>query len=722
MLNPKYRYIWIDFETTWLDVNKDEPIQIWIVELDHNLKIIDKFESLIKPTKDISELKSIVGFITWLNISDLKDSPWVENIWKQIEKFSWENVVLIWHNVDFDLSFLKKFFPDFKFKYSIDTLAWMRNFVHYAPSYALDVLIKRVQNDKVSKNIDLNREWLSDTESAHDALCDTQNALGFFVYTINYILELKKNYPVLNYFLVKHSLFSELFGDIDYLEFDNIILDKLEKIWPANTSFKNNIDTIDLEKLENIERYYIGDVWLKDILQWLLVNKKIVLSFSSKNKMDIAKAILNDIWIKNIWFAKEDQTINYDNFYQFLNKKKWDDDEVLFVLKYVSHLYQWYGVLDLNSKSDFQIYYFIKDYRESVRYPVILTTHWGLFSLIEENRETYYDYNILFFDVEWWYKSYNNYLSRPCDLYYILNLIEMYMYKYKLGYQLGLNGENILNELENFYNFFQIFIWEIFIETKTLFRDKPNPNIQINPIIDNLDFVKTNALIKQFETYKSIFGDLLWWNFKIFWAGIDHMLEIFGEITAISKKMYNQSDFYFIYSEVNKFTNWSEFTEKFQDFKMVFLSNYEKNYKNIKETFTPNLKEFKSNIDIQRLSTIPRVAEFRDNLDYDNTDCVFILSTKKDESKALFDFFVSKWIDKQYLMLIENITWWFGKNIFKAKSDWKKILVGWYNFLMSCYSNKVNIDKLIVFNIKWSQEKYILADIERYAYQNYFKD
>jgi hypothetical protein len=81
--------------------------------------------------------------------------------------------------------------------------------------------------------------------------------------------------------------------------------------------------------------------------------------------------------------------------------------------------------------------------------------------------------------------------------------------------------------------------------------------------------------------------------------------------------------------------------------------------------------------------------------------------------------FLSKWIDKENLILIENITWWFGKNIFKSKSNQKKILVGWYNFLMSCYWKKVKFDKLVVFNIRWAQEKNILNDVKWYAYQNY---
>lgn len=40
MLNSKYRYIGLDFETTGLDVTKDEPIQIGLIEIDVTGKII----------------------------------------------------------------------------------------------------------------------------------------------------------------------------------------------------------------------------------------------------------------------------------------------------------------------------------------------------------------------------------------------------------------------------------------------------------------------------------------------------------------------------------------------------------------------------------------------------------------------------------------------------------------------------------------------------------
>ena len=87
LLNNKYRYIGLDFETTGLDITKDEPIQIGIIEFDGNGKIIGEYQSLIKPDKKTDELKHIVGFITGLSISELETAPTREKITEDITTF-----------------------------------------------------------------------------------------------------------------------------------------------------------------------------------------------------------------------------------------------------------------------------------------------------------------------------------------------------------------------------------------------------------------------------------------------------------------------------------------------------------------------------------------------------------------------------------------------------------------------------------------------------------
>ena len=84
MLNPSFSYIAFDFETTGLDTQKDEPIQIGIVQFDHNFNVIKTFQSLIKPTKPIKELKEIVRFLTGFDLQKLESAPSIQEILPQI--------------------------------------------------------------------------------------------------------------------------------------------------------------------------------------------------------------------------------------------------------------------------------------------------------------------------------------------------------------------------------------------------------------------------------------------------------------------------------------------------------------------------------------------------------------------------------------------------------------------------------------------------------------
>jgi DNA polymerase III alpha subunit (gram-positive type) len=57
-------------------------------------------------------------------------------------------VILIGQNIAFDLSFIQKYFPDIDYYETIDTFPMAQNLVHFAPSYALDVLVEHLMNRK----------------------------------------------------------------------------------------------------------------------------------------------------------------------------------------------------------------------------------------------------------------------------------------------------------------------------------------------------------------------------------------------------------------------------------------------------------------------------------------------------------------------------------------------------------------------------------------------
>ena len=717
MLNKNFRYVSLDFETTWLDTKKDEVIQVGLLEIDINWKPIKEFKSFVKPQKDISEIRDLVSYITWISLEDLNGAPSIFDLKKDIELFFGDNVVLIWHNIQFDIDFIERYFPDIWYYDSIDTFNMSQNLVHFAPSYALDVLVEYLMSRKEFKNIFsiIHKNQKFDVSKSHDALYDVKNSLSLFFYFIFYMTDLVKKYPNLINFVKKNTW---LYHKILDLQVDRawkknwkLVLPSLEKQLPNDVSINSDLK-IDINKFENKKRHFVGNVDINHLVQSLVSgNKNIIMSFSSIAKLNIVKNMLNSLGMKNIWFVRWQLILDKIRFKRFLNKKSYWDNELMFVFKYMSHVKNDISVLDVNTKFDYKINYYIKDENKLRNYPVILSTHGWLFSILQNEEHLYKNYGVCFFDTEMWYKWYNHYLSSPCDLYSILSFLENLYYKYTLD-----ENENAQKILDDFARFFEVFMWVFFSETKKQFINVSNNFITINPILDSIDFFETNSLIKRFDSHRWLLESALdSIDFNRLWSKIDHMFAIISWLVQVNRRMYNQSEFYFVYSEATKFTNWDEFTDIFPSH-TLFLSNYDKSY--------PKLLEDKKDSDWLNFKKISDMDNIVDYLEWflkpKEEKIVFIISTVKMESKELFEKMFSRGLDQKATLLVENITWSLWKNIFKAKSNGSKIIIGGYNFMIRLLSNKISIDICVDFNIKWKMSSYLLNDIRRYA-KNYKK-
>ncbi|HOG14997.1 MAG TPA: exonuclease domain-containing protein [Candidatus Absconditabacterales bacterium] len=715
MLNKNFRYIALDFETTGLDPKKDEAIQIGLAEIDVNGKIIKEFKSFLKPQKDIKELKDFVAYITGISLDDLQEAPSIFDLQKEIFDFLGENVILIGHNIQFDIDFLKKYFQNIKYYDQIDTMYLAQNFVHFAPSYALDVLVEYLFPKKEFKKNFQNIHQIPDfdSQSTHDALFDSKNSLCLFVYIVQDILFLIKTYPILSNFIQKNlGLYHKILNyKVDRASKKNwkLELPKLEKQFPGEISLKSK-DKINLRELKHKGKYFIGNVDIDKIIATIVgSNKTIILSFASVAKLNIVKNILNDMGMKNIGFVRGNLIINKTKFNTFLNKESFSDNELLFIFKYMSHVRHKMSILDLNTKFDFKINYYIQDDKKNKKYPVILTTHLGLFTILNEKKHIYYKYDICFFDPEMWYRSYNSFLSNNYDLYSSLNFLETLYYKYTLN-----NQESTKELLENFARFFEVFMGVLFAETKKHFVNIQDNYITLNPIIDHINFHETNALIKQFDKHKTLLeADLDSEDFKKLWGGIDKMFNILSGLVQINKIMYGQSDFYFTYGEATNFTNRDEFADIFASH-TLFLSNFDKSCNKIMNS--NDIEYTKYNLNFKKIGDIDNVISFLNKELSTNSDkTFFVISTIKLESKELFEKIYEAGLDQKALLLVENITGSLGKNIFKAKNNGPKIIVGGYNFFIRLLSNKINIDICVDFNIKGKLSEYLLNDMQRYA-------
>jgi hypothetical protein len=325
---------------------------------------------------------------------------------------------------------------------------------------------------------------------------------------------------------------------------------------------------------------------------------------------------------------------------------------------------------------------------------------------LEKDEHTYADFDIVFFDVEWRYRNYNAYLSRTCDLYYIQNFLDMLVYKYE---NISTSNEDCEKKqlLSDFDTFFTMFLGILWTDTKKLFLGRAEDELIINPIVSHPDFYQTNLLLPKLKAFQEPLQTVLSeQDFQTLWKQIEHFFTITETIAKVQRKMYGQtgSDFYFLFSEDAKFTNWDEFKELFHRSHIVFLSNHEKEYKRLVEAPFPPFR---------RLTHITTLGGLETQLS-EAKNAIFIISTVKDESREIFEALQKMRFLADYELLVENITGGAGKNMYKANKKQKKILVGGYNFLMMCYAQKVRFDEILVWNVRGSNSELILSDVKWY--------
>jgi DNA polymerase III alpha subunit (gram-positive type) len=55
-------------------------------------------------------------------------------------------VIIIGHNINFDLAFLKRMLPDVQYHAAFDTFQFAQALVPYPPSYALEILVQHLES------------------------------------------------------------------------------------------------------------------------------------------------------------------------------------------------------------------------------------------------------------------------------------------------------------------------------------------------------------------------------------------------------------------------------------------------------------------------------------------------------------------------------------------------------------------------------------------------
>ncbi|UFX82970.1 PolC-type DNA polymerase III [Candidatus Absconditicoccus praedator] len=681
-------YVCFDFETTGLNIQKDEPIQIGLVQFDKDFNIIKQYKSFVKPSKKLDKIKDIVSFITDITIEDIQDAPDIYQVVEDIKGFFDENTVLIGHNVGFDIQILQKYL-DIEYFLSIDTYNLSRVIYHFLPSYSLEVVFENIKKNS-KQNIQLKY---------HDALSDSIACKHIFEEFVNYSSYIFEKYDILPYIVsCNQGNYNKIYDLSRFSANKSNDLPPLQKsVNPEKRFFsKNGYDLLDID---NKEKVYIGNIDKKKLISGILgKNEKLVFAFSSVGKLKIIRQILSNLGVNNIGNLGEESFIDEEKIKKFLEKDSFKDFEVEFLMKYFIQYDKGSGFLDISTSQEYWIRNFLKKTVNKKLPNIVLSTHGGLLENLDKYKDELSDYKIVFFDWDWWYISFLKYLNKPIDVYDIVYLLENLSYKYHLE-------SDKLYQIDQFFKKYMIFCGVFFQEITNKFKNTDKPKVEIDAVFDNQDFWKTNkvfdGLKNDFKQLKNYLDEYDWYSIKQKFLELYYVMD---NIFIAEKKMYEEDKFYFVLQKTDNVINYMEFLDKFQDVDVVFFSNYSK--ENFKKLDTDD--SMYSGIQIQSVSK-------KENIKID-CDSIFILCANKSYSQELLFYLNDN--NNSYTLLAENITGGLGKNLFYAKQQNKKIVIGGFEFLMSLFAEKVFFNKIIKYHIPGPLEKQMIMDVRYYNNQN----
>ncbi len=721
MLNKKFQYVAVDFETTGLDIEKEEPIQIGIVQCDESANVIDAYVSYIKPTKDVKDLKQIVTLITGLSLSDVVDAPPREQVYDDIKKHIKSNAILIGHNIGFDMAFLKKYWDSCTVAWQIDTYTLSLAMMHYQKSYALESLTQSIYDNPIYQSyynkIKQQVEKLSEMK-AHDALYDCVQSQALFFYIVDRIQQLQTTYPSLNQCLSKSQwIFSAILpwakqsaASISFPLLERMVSPQRSVAKQANDSF---FDTTH-------QQCYIGKNGFKNFLAEV-TQHKIVLAFSHRSKIDIAKNILNELGHTNISYIKEEQYIDQRQFDLRLNKSHMTESEFLFCCKYLSQHEQWFGIVDIKTLNDKSILHTIQKKLDYKPQDIVLATHGGLYALLENklaiDTQWLEDYTIVYADLERWYTSYNKYANNSFDPYYVLDWITTLCYKYDVrATTRGEVAHKQANEkMKKLYAGFAIWLALWTNEMGEFFKKRKSSSIIASPLLDSLDCYHSSKIWHNVLWYvKEVLPLLTSLEAKRLESMINNLSDLLQTMVKIERKLSNGYVIFTLAHEVS-FTDFSELLALFAWYNNVLVSNTAQWHHPmaIANTYPQTQKAFAIK-DVNGFNSFLQELSEREKKE-NESPIFFVVSTRKNLSKGFLDKLYKQWMHKKYDLLVENITGGIGKLVMKAKKPWPKIIIGGYHFLLQLFSQKQKIDICFILNIVWGLKDQILADIRWYG-------
>lgn len=678
------RYCFCDFETTWLDRKKDEPIQIWLILCDEKMQYIDSFVSYIRPQKPREQLREVVQHLTNLSLDDVVWAPTIDDIQPQIQHFFDEETVLIWHNVSFDLSFLSRI-GEYALATSCDTYVFSQYLIPYANNYSLSGLVQEKNIASYAREKELSRHEYS--EDAHDALHDcvlSARLRWFLLDRMSHCDEKFDCQTILSCLPDSEKRYRPRISVDSSKISQKCILPSLSRPLPSK---QLNDASWELPKSWF---YTVKNQAFEDVLREILKKEgKKTIIFHQRDKATLARSLATWRWY-DVGHLFPDQYRDMSQLALLLKKLTLTIEEVLFVYWWCTHALLGLSVIDLRRPLHHLLYHLARVSKESDTV-LRIGTHSSLYHRYHEEPQDFTDDNIVFFDADWRYHTINQYKQWQIHLF-DLNIWDKTLYR--------LHTEHKSKEYSSLlacYNEFLVFLWTLGISLKKPMQHRKmsfSDRDYHKSLYDNVFQLRNNCIsslrndeVKQWKSYRDNMDRLWEWEHSLYThVDQDHY------ITYSLRPHIQYTDF----SEFTDFLPHSQtrYLSLLQEDKPIFLSTPEKKPPVL--SFTRNQKRV--------LDTLVAWKTY------------FIFSWKKDASHDLFRFlYTEKKTD--HILVAENITWWIKKNLQQAKI-WPSIIIWWYNSLANTFSGKITIDIFIGFAITWSLQQHIVADFMFYGWYN----
>ncbi len=692
MLKKNLNYVCFDFETTWLDTEKDEAIQIWIIKFNYNFNILDKFESYIKPNNfdNLSNLSEIVEFTTWINLEQLKKEPTFYEIENNIKKFFDKKTIVIWHNIQFDINFLKKYIKDITFLKSFDTYEFSRLLFHFEPSYALEILADKY-NFKTK---------------SHDALQDSIMSMELFKIIIKKIEKLLNRYPSLANVINKSN---SILNEIIDLKTNNQKIFSIPKKWlNLQKPKKLKLPKPYISDYTNKTVFNISNISLDEAISFAINwQNKVILSFASNSRTNCAKTVLRNKLIPssplNTWFI-----LSKKNEEKLLNKDKLEDFESHYILKAFSHYDNDLSIFDISNFNEIKIYNFLINEKREFTSNIIITTHKELFNYIKNYwKEKIKDFIIVFFD---WYQCISSLwqvINKWFDFYDFINKLEILKYKFQY--------DNKEKKIEDLINKVSTFFWIVWIKIQPLFK-WTNNKIELVNILE-----ETKNWLNQLKT-----------PFKEIDLEINNFINLFKNKTDINtiKQEWN------IFKECienyciieQKITFWDKLKYVFQPLMENIDINTFNDFMDWTKYYCYSITENKSYIKLWNWSIEKKLVNYEQNLDFkklvedikneiNDNKSIYLISNNKNFSNNLFKliFNLFKEYNLKWNIYAENITWWQWKLLYYLKKDkWPKVTIWWPEFLIQNKAKNISYNHYYILSINWKYKEIIIKNLEFY--------